>query len=99
MGSVFILGQGIAGTVSIENLMVTRANMLNATVQTLILPGTDGKYYQITVGTDGQLSTEEVTVTDSEIAAGETEDGRQIVATTINAETINGSTVTAQQAV
>ena len=99
LGSVFILGQGIAGTVSIENLMVTRANMLNATVQTLILPGTDGKYYQITVGTDGQLSTEEVTVTDSEIAAGETEDGRQIVATTINAETINGSTVTAQQAV
>ena len=99
LGSVFILGQGIAGTVSIENLMVTRANMLNATVQTLILPGTDGKYYQITVGTDGQLSTEEVTVTDSEIAAGETEDGRQIVATTINAEVINGSTVTAQQAV
>ena len=99
LGSVFILGQGIAGTVSIENLMVTRANMLNATVQTLILPGTDGKYYQITVGTDGQLSTEEVTVTDSEIAAGETEDGRQIVATTINAETINGSMVTAQQAV
>ena len=99
LGSVFILGQGIAGTVSIENLMVTRANMLNATVQTLILPGTDGKYYQITVGTDGQLSTEEVTVTDSEIAAGETEDGRQIVATTINADTINGSTITAQQAV
>ena len=99
LGSVFILGQGIAGTVSIENLMVTRANMLNATVQTLILPGTDGKYYQITVGTDGQLSTEEVTVTDSEIAAGETEDGRQIVATTINADTINGSTITAQQAI
>ncbi len=40
-----------------------------------------------------------MTVSEGEIAAGETDDGRQIVATTINAGSINGSTITAQQAI
>lgn len=99
LGSVFVLGQGIAGSVSIENLTVTQANMLGAVIGSLVLPGEDGKYYEITVGTDGTLSTEEVTVTEGEIEAGELDDGRQIVTTTVNADSINGSTVTAQQGI
>lgn len=99
LADALILEQGSAGSMAITNLIVTQANMLGATIQTLIMPGMDGKYYQITVGTDGQLHTAEVTVTDAEIAAGQTADGRQIVATTINADSINGSTVTAQQAI
>ena len=99
LANALILQQGQAGSMMITNLVVTSANMLNATIQTLIMPGDDGKYYQITVGTDGVLHTEEVTVTDGEIAAGQTDDGRQIVATTINAGSINGSTITAQEAI
>ena len=38
-------------------------------------------------------------MTQDEIAAGQTEDGRQIVATTINADSINGTTINAQQAI
>ena len=99
LSSVFVLGQGIAGSVSIENLTVTQANMLGAVIGSLVLPGEDGKYYEVTVGTDGALSTAEVTVTEGEIEAGELDDGRQIVTTTVNAESIHGSTITAQQGI
>ena len=99
LANALVLQAGQAGSMSIVNLVVTQANMLNATVDNLIMPGTDGKYYQIIVGTNGSLSTAEVEVTEEEIAAGQTASGKQIVATTINAEAINGSTVTAQQAI
>lgn len=99
LANALVLQAGQAGSMSIVNLVVTQANMLNATVDNLIMPGTDGKYYQIIVGSNGALSTAEVDVTEEEIAAGQTASGKQIVATTINAEAINGSTVTAQQAV
>ena len=99
LGNVFVLGQGVAGSVSIENLTVTQANMLGAVIGSLVLPGEDGKYYEVTVGTDGALSTAEVTVTEGEIEAGELDDGRQIVTTTVNAESIHGSTITAQQGI
>ena len=99
LANALVLQAGQAGSMSIVNLVVTQANMLNATVDNLIMPGTDGKYYQIIVGTNGSISTAEVEVTEEEIAAGQTASGKQIVASTINADTINGSTVTAQQAV
>ena len=99
LANALVLQAGQAGSMSIVNLIVTQANMLNATVDNLIMPGTDGKYYQIIVGSNGALSTAEVEVTEEEIAAGQTASGKQIVATTINAEAINGSTVTAQQAI
>lgn len=99
LGNVFVLGQGVAGSVSIENLTVTQANMLGAVIGSLVLPGEDGKYYEVTVGTDGTLSTEEVAVSAGEVAAGVTEGGKPIAATSINAESIHGSTITAQQAI
>ena len=99
LANALVLQAGQAGSMSITNLVVTQANMLNATVDNLIMPGTDGKYYQIIVGSNGSLSTAEVEVTEEEIAAGQTTSGKQIVASTINAEAINGSTVTAQQAI
>lgn len=99
LGSVFVLGQGVAGSVSIENLTVTQANMLGAVIGSLVLPGEDGKYYEVTVGTDGALSTAEVAVSSGEVAAGVTEGGKPIATTSINAESIHGSTVTAQQGI
>ena len=99
LASAFILEQGSANSMMIKNLVVTDANLLNATIGKLIMPGDDGKYYEITIGSDGSISTSEVTVTDGEISAGQMNDGRQIVTTTINADSINGSNVTAQQAI
>ena len=99
LANALILEQGSAGSMTITNLIVTQANMLGAVIKNLVIPGEDGKYYEIVVGTDGNLSTEEVTVTEGEIEAGELDDGRQIVTTTVNAESINGTSITAQQAI
>ena len=99
LASAFILEQGAANSMMIKNLVVTDANLLNATIGKLVMPGDDGKYYEVTIGSDGSISTSEVTVTEGEISAGQMNDGRQIVTTTINADSINGSNVTAQQAI
>lgn len=99
LASAFILEQGSANSMMIKNLVVTEANMLNATIGSLVMPGEDGKYYEIVVGTDGILSTSEVSVTQEEIESGITSSGKHISTTTINAESINGTSITAQQAI
>ena len=97
LANVFSLLQGVAGSMYITNLAVTSANLLNATIDKLVISGEDGKYYQVFVGADGKIAAQEVTVTESEIAAGETSTGKQIVAATINAASLNGQMVNAQQ--
>lgn len=97
LAEVFNLEQGYAGTISITNLIVTSANLLNATVGKLVLKGPDGTYYRVFVGTDGKIQTEQVQPTDEEIEAGQTGGGQNIVETTVNAELIHGQTITGQQ--
>lgn len=99
LSSALILQEGVADSMMITNLAVTSANLLNATIDKLVLKGSDGKYYRVFIGADGTIQTEEVTVTEGEIAAGETGDGRQIVATTANVGSLNATTVKASQAI
>lgn len=99
LSNALILQEGIADSMMITNLAVTSANLLNATIDKLVLKGSDGKYYRVFIGADGTIQTEEVTVTDGEIEAGETGDGRQIVATTANVGSLNATTVKASQAI
>ena len=99
LADAFSIAQGIAGSMMITNLAVTSANLLNATIDKLVLTGDDGKYYHVFVGSDGKISTSETTLSDSEIVAGETSDGKQIVDTIVNATSLNGQTVHAQEGV
>lgn len=99
LSNALILQEGVADSMMITNLAVTSANLLNATIDKLVLKGSDGKYYRVFIGADGAIQTEEVTVTDGEIEAGETGDGRQIVATTANVGSLNATTVKASQAI
>lgn len=99
LSNALILQEGVADSMMITNLAVTSANLLNATIDKLVLKGSDGKYYRVFIGADGSISTEEVTVTEGEISAGETSDGRQIVATTANVGSLNATTVKASQAI
>lgn len=94
-----IITDGLAEELYIERLAVTSANMVNAVIGSLIVKGDDNKYYAIHVGAEGGIVTEEVTVSQEEIDAGETESGRQIVTTTVNAASLNGTTVKASQAI
>lgn len=99
LSNALILKQGIADSMMITNLAVTSANLLNATIDKLVLKGSDGKYYRVFIGADGAIQTEEVTVSEGEIEAGETEEGRQIVATTANVESLNATTIKASEAI
>lgn len=99
LSSALVLKSGVADSMMIANLAVTSANLLNATIDKLVLKGSDGKYYRVFVGSDGAIHTEEVTVTDGEIEAGETEEGRQIVATSANIGDLNATTIKASEAI
>ena len=99
VANALILKEGIADSMMITNLSVTSANLLNATVDKLVLKGSDSKYYHVFVGTDGVITTEETTPTQEEIDAGETSDGRVITETTANVAELNTQTVKAKQAV
>lgn len=94
-----IFQDGVAGELYAKRLAVTNANLLNATISNLILSGTDDKYYAIHIGSNGAIVTEEVTLTAGEINAGQTTGGKQIVTDTVNAASLNGTTVKASQAI
>ena len=93
------LETGCAGTVAINNLLVSSANLLNAVIGGLVLKSANGKYYTVTVGSDGALGAEEVTVSGGEIAAGVASDGRSIVETSANIENLAAGTILGQRAV
>lgn len=93
------LEQGSMGTIYIKNLAVTSANMLEATLGKLVLKAEDGKYYRVFVGSTGEISTEEVTLSDGEIIAGQTSAGQQIVETNMNVGNLNATTIQGSSAV
>lgn len=93
------LQQGAMDTVYIRNLAVTSANMLSATLGNLVLKGSDGRYYRVFVGSDGEIKTEEVTVSSGEINAGQTAIGQQIVETTMNVGSLNAQNIQGASAV
>ena len=99
LSDALILKSGVASSMQIENLAVTGANLLNATVDRLILKGEDGLYYRIVIAADGEMAAETVTVSDDEAAKGETADGRKIAETAENIAQLNAQTVQAQEAV
>ncbi len=99
VANALVLESGIAGSMMITNLAVTSANLLNATVDKLVLKGSDGKYYHVFVGASGSIKTEEVTPTAAEIDAGQTADGRLITATTANVAELNAQSVKAKEAI
>ncbi|MBQ9950930.1 MAG: hypothetical protein IJO98_02145 [Clostridia bacterium] len=53
-----------AESVYIRNLAVTSANLLSATLDKLVIRGSDGLYYQIFVGSDGVIHAEQTEQTD-----------------------------------
>ncbi len=99
VANALILEQGVADSMMITNLAVTSANLLNATVDKLVLKGADGKYYHVFIAADGAITTKETTPTAAEIAAGETSDGRKISETTADVAGLNTQTVKAKEAI
>lgn len=88
------LTQGAMDTVYINNLAVTSANMLSATLGKLVIKGDDGNYYRVFVGSDGRISTEKV-----DDVTAEVQGGKQIVETNMNVGNLNATTIQGSSAV
>ena len=84
LAEALVLKKGTAESMYITNLAVTSANLLSAMLGKLVLKGEDGKYYQVMIGSDGTIHTQEVQPSEAEIEAGETESGQGIVDTSAN---------------
>ena len=84
LAEALVLKKGTAESMYITNLAVTSANLLSAMLGKLVLKGEDGKYYQVMIGADGTIHTQEVQPSEEEIEAGETEGGQGIVDTSAN---------------
>lgn len=84
LAEALVLKKGTAESMYITNLAVTSANLLSAMLGKLVLKGEDGKYYQVMIGSDGTIHTQEVEPSEAEIEAGETESGQGIVDTSAN---------------
>jgi len=92
------LSFGTADEVFIENLRVAYGQMVQATIGNLVIKASDGKYYRIDVTSGGNVTATPVSVSEDEIDAGQTDDGRVIVETNITAESLNTSNLLATYA-
>lgn len=89
---------GTADEVFVKNLRVAYAQMVSATVGNLVIQASDGNYYRIDVDASGNISATAVTLTEDEIAAGQTDAGRIILATSITADSLNTTNLLATYA-
>lgn len=95
----FIFRLGVAGEVYIDRLAVTSANIVAAVLGEMVLKGDDGKYYRLHVQADGTISTEQIEVTEGEIASGTTSGGQTIIETTANIRDLNAQTIKGSSAI
>lgn len=94
-----IIREGAAGELYIDRLVSTSANILSGVLGELIVKGSDGGYYQIVIGSDGNITTLPVNVTDGEAAAGQTGAGQAIVETTVNVRDLNAQSIKGSSAI
>lgn len=97
-----------ADLVNIRNLIVTDANLLNATISNLVIKGTDDTYWQVHVDSDGKLTVTPAEPTESAYQStyggtaiqGMNGDiaGENAVFKTITAAAIEAGSITAMQA-
>lgn len=99
LAEALVLKKGTAESMYITNLAVTSANLLSAMLGKLVLKGEDGKYYQVMIGSDGTIHTQEVEPSEAEIEAGETESGQGIVDTSANFADLTAQNIKGNEAI
>ena len=87
------LEYGTAEQVFIKNLAVEFAQMVSASIGELCIKASDGNYYILDVGADGNVTATKTTVTNSEINSGTTSSGKVIIETNIVASNLNSSNI------
>ena len=94
-----IITQGTAGKLYIARLAVTEANMVSLTVGELVVKGTDGHFYSVSVDEDGQVVTTLKQIANDDVADQSIDGGEKIIEGTITAGTLNVQDIFANNAV
>lgn len=99
VASSMILEQGVGDTLFIKNLAATSAMFVEATMSELVLKGEDGKYYNVEIGADGTIHTEDTGYTDADIVSGVAPNGKKVVVTEAAIDELNSTNIRAQSAI
>ena len=94
-----IITQGTAGKLYIARLAVTEANMVSLTVGELVVKGTDGHFYSVSVDEGGQVVTTLKQIANDDVADQSIDGGEKIIEGTITAGTLNVQDIFANNAV
>lgn len=98
VASALNLSYGVGEDVFIENLRVTAAQLVSATVGELCIRASNGSYYRLDVDAGGCVTATPASVTQGEKDAGVTSEGRVIVETDITAASLSTATLLASYA-
>ena len=94
-----IITQGTAGELYIARLAVTEANMVSLTVGELVVKGTDGHFYSVSVNEDGQVVTTLKQIVNDDVTDQSINGGEKIIEGTITAGTLSAQDIFADNAV
>ena len=89
---------GTAEQVYIRNLAVGYAQMVGAAIGELCIKSSEGDYYLIDVDQNGNITAIKTTLSNGEIASGQTSGGKVILETNITANNLNTNTLLATYA-
>lgn len=93
-----IITQGTAGELYIAKLAVTEANMVSLTVGELVVKGSDGHFYSVSVDENGEVVTTLKQVANDDVADQSIDGGEKIIEGTITAGTLNVQNIFADNA-
>ena len=94
-----IITQGTAGELYIARLAVTEANMVSLTVGELVVKGSDGHFYSVSVDEGGQVVTTLKQIANDDVSDRSINGGEKIIEGTITAGTLNVQDIFANNAV
>lgn len=92
-----IIEKGVNGKLYVADLAVTEANMASLTVGELIVKGTDGCFYALSIAEDGTVTTEKKSVGDADIGDNSVSGGK-LIEKTITARELNVASIFADEA-
>ena len=92
-----IIEKGVNGKLYVADLAVTEANMASLTVGELIVKGSDGCFYALSIAEDGTVTTEKKSVGDADIGDNSVSGGK-LIEKTITARELNVASIFADEA-
>ena len=92
-----IIEKGVNGKLYVADLAVTEANMASLTVGELIVKGSDGCFYALSIAEDGTVTTEKKSIGDADIGDNSVSGGK-LIEKTITARELNVASIFADEA-